>query len=716
MAPSPLRRSPRIKRKGDEAFENDEQNGVVHERTPTSNKKQRTQKTAKPVTKKQPQGGKKKWKSKGKETERVVKDKVKSSGALDISDDRLEDYPGLPTHLVLADVDDNIDNADNVDYDGLLQMEPDDAPSPSPVPPEAPPLTDAYVRSLLPGSMFGLADDLFARGLWSVAHEHALRHQQFAASPDFARFQEEQIRMFQAEVPANTQGPFDAELRLWEVLQHRFRCGLDDLFRYGLRPDLRRSGFVDYCVKLTAILVHPLWSTNIAPVRWLLQRIVQERVPGHARPLVPPYSYDRQPFADTARQWGFDASMRMSLAELEETSTESESESESSKTRTKSTTTTTTRSATMTTQRDDNNLLSHLAAASREAASAAAEAEAELAWFFFAASAPRDLWYLDRQLMHLYEPGSGEGEDVDEVDVDEEDQKEGDGDGDGGNPFDLKVCDDILQGYFGALAPSYDEFEVTERQEIRRREDNLVYRTGRQGRRDNSETRDGLRNDQVFFDLRTQDLDRLLRLLALPDFCDTSGFVTPGCYYGGYIKAHAIHGYGEKVKGEEGQQEEPLLTCLQCAQKYHQSGGPEEAIEDSDDEHDHDHGDEDEDEDEDGHAAHTHHLHQQFVRDVDPERALEWLLQRKCEWLLAGCREQLIRASLKAGEGFNKTLTEKERALLPDIPPFDPPPLAWLDRVFTHPSQLAVLERAQNVPHASVMWCLGDDDEEVEEN
>ncbi|ERS96860.1 hypothetical protein HMPREF1624_07069 [Sporothrix schenckii ATCC 58251] len=558
-------------------------------------------------------------------------------------------------------------------------------------------MTDAHVRSLLPGSMFGLADDLFQRGLWSIAREQTLRNKEFVASPEFERFQLEQMRMFQADVPPNTLAPFDAELRLWEVLQHRFRCGLDDLFRYGLRPHLPSqrgggggdAGFVDYCAKLTAILVHPLWTPDIAHVRWLLQRIVQKRVPGHARPLVPPYSYDKRPFADTARQWGFDASMRMALAGEPETETAAS---------------------------DDNSFLRRLATASREAAHAAAEAEAELAWFFFSASAPRDLWFLDRHLCPQNEPGSGDsggGGDSKDVDDEEEDTETEE------NPFGLTVCDSILQGHFGQLADVYED-EATVRQDGRRREDNLVHRTGgRHTRRSpgggNDAGADDLRDDQVFFDLRLQDLDRLLRLLTTAEFLRRTGFVTPECYYGGYVKAHHIHGYGEDGQDKE---KVPRLTCLQCTQKYHQGGGGG-AADESDEElqhhhnHDLDH-DHDHENDAPGHDDHGHHLHQQFARDVEPHRALEWLLHKKCEWLLAGCRERLIRASLAETEAVDSAATGGNRALLPDIPPFDPPPLALLDRVFTHSSQLAVLERAQDVPHASELWCLRQNETEAE--
>ncbi|KAL1888486.1 hypothetical protein Sste5346_009530 [Sporothrix stenoceras] len=540
-------------------------------------------------------------------------------------------------------------------------------------------MTDAHVRSLLPGSFFGLADDIFDHGLWGVAHEHALHHQQFATSPDFLQFQQEQVRVFQAPVAPNQLGPFDAELRLWEVLQHRFRCGLDDFFRYGLRPSLPRdhAGFSNYCVKLTAILVHPMWLPDIAHVRWILQRVVQERVPGHVRPLVPVYSYDRPPFADTAREWGFDVSMRMSL-------TESESSSSST---TKST--------------GDNPLLSRLASASRDASRAATEAEAELAWFFFSANAPRDLWWLDWQLQPVGEPGRPDvGAKTDD------DEEEEDGDGEDENPFGLRVCDEILYGTFGQVGDSDNGDEnvaVETLGDRRRREDNNAHQVGKHGGDDNDTTGAvELRPDQIFFHLQDEDLDRVLRLLAHPAFMEHTGFIPPQHYYAGYIKAHNLYGYGDVTKKEEGE-EKPLLTCLQCAKKYHQGDNSNDHDHDHDREHDHgqDHDDGEDKEEEDNTASsdeHGHYLFQQFVRDVDSNRALEWLLHRKCEWLLAGCREGLIRASLEV---------TGDDLVLPDIPPFDPPPLAAQDRVFTHPSQLAVLERIEDVPHASVLWCLG---------
>ncbi|CAK7205203.1 hypothetical protein SEUCBS139899_007969 [Sporothrix eucalyptigena] len=362
--------------------------------------------------------------------------------------------------------------------------------------------------------MFGLADDIFARGLWGVAHERALRSQQFTASPDFARFREAQIQMYLRPRADGEDDPLDAELRLWEVLQHRFRCGLEDLFRYGLRPSLGASGalFSQYCIKLTAILVHPLWApTHLAHVRWIFQRIVQERVPGHIRPLVPPYSYHRPAFADVARHWGFETGMRLCLDNV----------------------------GTLACDRPAANsyrdpVFVRLAAASREAAKAAAAAEAEMTWFLFSASGPREFWRLDRQLAHLYEPGREGMEDEVEEDVrDEEDEP---------NPFGLEVCEDIKLGCFGALEDSYDGCEITERQDLLRREDSMMHRTRSREWWEEEETvgTSGLRDDQVFFNLCIQDLDRLLRLMADPKFLAHGGFTTPECYYAGYIKAHEV--------------------------------------------------------------------------------------------------------------------------------------------------------------------------------
>lgn len=640
-APPPVRRSTRVRRKRDDSTEPEENSPPAIEKKPVKSKRQ---KTAKPVEKQKPatkqlRREKKTPKGKGKSVSEQNKGKQPAAG----------------------DVHDKI--PDNHEHT----------------------LADAHVRSLLPGSFFGLADELFDRGLWSVKHNN-INNQKFASSPDSLQFQQEQMRMFQT--PATEQGqpgPFEAELRLWEVLQHRFRCGLDDFFRYGLRPRLpgELAGFTNYCAKLTAILVHVMWLPDIAHVRWFLQRVVQERVPGHARPLVPAYSYDRPVFVDTARQWGFDVSMRMSL-EGEESMTQSKTTTES------------------TTVKSDNPL-SRLAAASREAAQAAIEAEAELASWFFSAHAPRDLWWLNQRLRILDEPRVTDRQVERKRDDDGDDDNEEEED----KPFGLRICDEIRLGFFDRMTSlgkdvGKDGPAVERRGDRQRREDNNAHQTEQHGDDDvHIITSSGeLRIDQIFFFLQEEDLDRVLRLLAHPGFIKHTRFVLPQHYYTGYIHAHQLYGHGDIHRMEGEAEEKPMLTCLQCAIKYHQGDHGHEH------DHHHDHDDDDSEEDEDGEEentvsndGHGHYLFQQFVGDVAPDRALEWLLHRKCEWLLAGCREEQIRSSLEK---------DKDNDLvLPDIPPFDPPPLAAHDRVSTHPSQLAVLERIGEVPHASVMWCLG---------
>ncbi|CAK7226691.1 hypothetical protein SCUCBS95973_006284 [Sporothrix curviconia] len=542
--------------------------------------------------------------------------------------------------------------------------------------------------------MFGLADDLFDRGLWSLDHELELRNRQFAAFGHFDRFCEAQKRMYQqpdGNGSHSNDNPLVAELRLWEVLQHRFRCGLDDFFRYGLRPSLgkqdargRGGTFAQYCTKLTAVLVHPLWgSSHLAHVRWLLMRIIQERVPGHIEPLVPPYSYDRPPFVNTARHWGFEESMRMSLAG-NGTLMRDDEETES--------------------LAGSNSMLGGLATASHEASRAAVETEAEMAQFLFRSSAPRDFWWLDRQLMPLYEPGK---EALDEASGDSDDQ----GSGGAGSPMPLgyEVHDTFRHGAF-KLADSYEGCEAEERQELLRREDNMTNRKGdweqhekrvREGKTGVSEN--NLREDQVFFELRIQDVERLLVMISRDEFRFMGDFKTPDCYLLGYIHAHALFGYGQKKESEVdsaggGQTAPalPVLTCMQCAQKYHQGRKDHDLSDDNDDD----------DDDDDGiHDHHGHFIHQQFIQDIDPSRGLEWLVNRKCEWLLAGCRERMIREAL-GNEDEHATETNHKQLSLPDIPPFDPPTLAQFDRMFTHPSQLAVLDQALSVPHVSELWCF----------
>ncbi|EPE06223.1 hypothetical protein F503_03052 [Ophiostoma piceae UAMH 11346] len=506
-------------------------------------------------------------------------------------------------------------------------------------------MLDSHTRSLLPGSWFGTADEIWARGLWSLDQENALRSE-LQASPQYERFKKQQAYFYAQQQPSGEH--LEAELRLAEILQHRFRCNLDDLFRYGLKPDLRRGASrtnhhlyasKDYLVKLACILTHPIWN-SISTVRWMLQRVVQERVPGHARPLVPPYSYWKQPFLSTVQQWATGAGSPGEAAEA---------------------------------------------------------AEAEMAWFLFSASMPRDLWMLDGMLEHD-EPGY-------DNESDDDSGNENEMGNDDGNETDssitsalsqdsrLSVCSAIKQGRFGALSGSFSDCEATLRQDRLRREDHLTARTRGLKRTSNVVPAD-MTDELVFFDLQEQDLDCMLELLGHRQFLASSGWAAPECYYAGYIKAHDLLGHGRVSRDAADNatgsaQGDPLLTCSTCAQEYHQGDRP------AADQH----------VNKDGHA---HFLHQQFVRG-DPKRMLDWLRQRKLEWLAAGVREARINAALRAAE--NKESEEDGRGKLhqlPDVPPFDPVPTGYLDHVFTHPSQLEVMKRASlgDRPHASVLWCL----------
>ncbi|CAK7215751.1 hypothetical protein SBRCBS47491_002590 [Sporothrix bragantina] len=576
--------------------------------------------------------------------------------------------------------------------------------------------------------MFGLADSIFEYGHWSVAEERDLRNQWFAVSTDFSRFSEVQRQMYeQPEIKdsksGNLNNPLEAELWLWDILQHRYRCGLNDLFRYGLRPCIKKKDacetgrtFAQYCAKLTAILVHPLWGTSsLAHVRYLLQRIVQERVPGHIKPLIPPYSYDRPPFVDTARHWGYETSMRMTLYDDEPLERDNEE--------------TTTVASGHGDAPGKGSASARLKNALHEAAKASSEAEAEMAQFLFHSSAPRDYWWLDKEIKPLQEPGS----EAMEEDSGEEDSNESGSGEDSPNPYGLKVDESFYHGGF-KFADSYLHLDEEQRRENRREEDRLANRkkdgeqheeTTRKGKIDSQE--DNFRDDQVFFDLRVQDLDQLLGLMSHRKFLYKGNFRTPDCYLMGYTRAHTIFGYGgEKEKGdsEEGDlaPKPPLLTCMQCAQKYHQYRRDTTFMEDDDsddddendnDDHDHDH-DNDHGQDyyhdhaydhQDHKPDHDHIIDQNFVRDVGPDREVEWLTRRKCEWLLSGCRERIIREALEY-ENNEETEGNSKQISLPDIPPFDPPPLVRFDRTFTHPTQLAVLERMHGRPHASELWCF----------
>ena len=496
-------------------------------------------------------------------------------------------------------------------------------------------MLDAHTRSLLPSSWFGAADDIWARGLWSLQQENALRDE-LQASPQYARFKKQQAFFYARQEPSGEH--LEAELRLAEILQHRFRCHLDDLFRYGLQPDLQRGArranshpyaSKDYLVKLACILTHPIWN-SISIVRWMLQRVVQERVPGHSRPLVPPYSYWKQPFLSTVRQW----------------------------------------------------------AASAGSAGDAEAAEAEMAWFMFSASMPRDLWMLDGVLQHD-EPGYDHESDDDNDDDDDDD----------GNKTDtsiasavsrgsrLSVCSAIKEGRFGGLSGSFSDCEITLRQDRLRREDHATARTRGLKRTPNVVPAD-MADEQVFFNLQEQDLDRMLALLGDRHFRASGGWAAPECYYAGYIKAHDLLGHDCGSRNTTGQST-PLLTCSTCAQEYHQGDRPAGG---------------DQHVNKDGHA---HFLHQQFVRG-DPRRMLDWLKQRKLEWLAAGVREARINAALRAAEHGQEGGDKEKLYQLPDVPPFDPVPAGHLDHAFTHPSQLEVMKRASlgDRPHASVLWCL----------
>ncbi|CAK7268393.1 hypothetical protein SEPCBS119000_003038 [Sporothrix epigloea] len=699
--PVPLRRSARIKRRQDEQLEREEHLEQEQKRQAEEKERPQRQHNAKAARYKPPpsQAGRKRQKrapAAPKKPARRVKQKditpipvptrmsapaVPSKPAAEARPMALQrpDTPGEPSTRA-----------------GNLRASPAAAP-----PMAAPELTDSFVKSLLPGAVSGLADEIFRRGFWSTDYENNLRHQHFPHSRQFKQFCTAQQQLFSRPEDENAA----VELRLWDVLQHRFRSGLDDLFRYGLRPSLgEKDGcepggtFAQYCTKLAAILVHPLWGpTHLAHVRWILQRVVQERVPGHIKPLVPPYSYQRPPFADTARHWAYETSMRISLAEPDDGS-EGLSAPISS---------------------------AELAQASRDAARAALRAEAELAQFFFDAGAPRDFYWLDRQLEPLPELGS----------EDEDEQQEHSSNGNGEhspNPHGLEVDKRFLRGGFD-LSDWNAYPEVTEREDQRR--DLARYANWKRDweRHEKMAAKgkgrahdDGLCEEQVFFDLRAEDLDYLLDLMSQPCFLALDDYVEPHCYLTGYGMAHKMFGYGAVEADVQSSSAAagatppipPLLTCRQCAQKYHQGGRARGCLEDDDAASDCGHGAEQEEGDSvhghghgDGHGHshtfepldHNHVSFQYFVRDVEADHALDWLIGRKGEWLLAGCRERLIQEALEK----EQELEEPDNALsLPDIPPSDPPILAHLDRTFTHPSQLVLLSWTHGQPHASELWCL----------
>lgn len=516
---------------------------------------------------------------------------------------------------------------------------------------------DAHTRNLLPASWFGSADDLWARGVWSLEKENAMR-EMLEASPQYARFLAQQTHFYSVVEPSGAY--LEAELRLAEILQHRYRCNLDDLFRYGLRPDVD-SGTTKhtahpyasqgYLVKLAVILVHPMWN-GISVVRWMLQRVVQERVPGHARPLVPPASYWKLPFVSVAREWGAAVAVASEKAEIK------------AKGKGKG-----------------------IGKDSEAAESAADAAEAELAWFTFVTDTPRDLWMLDEMLQHD-EPGYDEDNGSDADDEDSRSVASYDS-GDSS----LTVCSAIKEGRFGQISGSFSECEITLRQDKLRREDHLTARTRGFKRTPNVVSAD-MADEQVFFNLQERDLDRLLGMLGDPQFMVDSGSALPRAYYNGYIRTHNLLGHGDGHKSDDASKdadtdpkEQPLLTCSRCAQEFHQGTRHPSDVDVNKD-------------------GHVHFLHQEFVRD-NPARMFDWLRQSKLEWLATGVREALINVALR--EDASKTSRQESHLqILPDVPPCDPVPMGHLDKVFTHPSQLEVMHRASlgNRPHSAVLWCL----------
>jgi len=151
----------------------------------------------------------------------------------------------------------------------------------------------------LPGHDFGLGERLIRRGYWSTYRENQMRRradawvrQQLGAS--------------------GGRGDARAELLLWQVLEDTYRCGVGDLFRYGLKPCFRVQSLVEtasfdgYCDKLTSVLAHPIFGGRIDLARYALQLAVQTRYyEGHPDPLRPPYSRSAPAFIDTLRDWGF---------------------------------------------------------------------------------------------------------------------------------------------------------------------------------------------------------------------------------------------------------------------------------------------------------------------------------------------------------------------------------------------------------------------------
>ncbi len=168
----------------------------------------------------------------------------------------------------------------------------------------ASPITEASFLPQLPGAVFGLGRRIVDEGYWSVEAEARMR--QDAAA--------------EADVLLELSGCSGAELQLWLVLHRDYRCGVGDLFRYGLKPCFNPRGwredatFDEYCAKLAALLAHPVFAGRIELARFALQTAVIARYDpahgGHAEPLAPPYSHRAPAFVSTARQWAGEAAMR----------------------------------------------------------------------------------------------------------------------------------------------------------------------------------------------------------------------------------------------------------------------------------------------------------------------------------------------------------------------------------------------------------------------
>lgn len=171
---------------------------------------------------------------------------------------------------------------------------------PPPLPSSFQELYDLMIAHM-PGSWFGYAAEVLANGYWSLECEYALRADWTAAD----------------ELALRERTRSASELRLWQDTLDLYDCTPRDLFRYGLELDLLApdddgagsdpSTNVhipnDLADQLRLLLLNPVWGTDVALPRFILQAAVMRRVPYHAAPLGPPYSRALPAFVRTTREW-----------------------------------------------------------------------------------------------------------------------------------------------------------------------------------------------------------------------------------------------------------------------------------------------------------------------------------------------------------------------------------------------------------------------------